>query len=34
MQLKKLPETVATQLNAIAFERDIERLTENFTGRE
>ncbi|MEH2082153.1 MAG: hypothetical protein V7K89_19910 [Nostoc sp.] len=25
-------ETVATQLKAIAFEPDIERLTENFTG--
>jgi len=26
--------TVATQVKAIAFDRDIERLTENFTGRE
>ncbi|MEH2253167.1 hypothetical protein [Nostoc sp.] len=26
--------TVSTQLKAIAFERDIERLTEGFTGRE
>ena len=29
-----MTETVATQLKAIAFERDIQRLTENFTGRE
>src|SRR4028118_371252 len=29
-----MAETVATQVKAIAFERDIERLTENFTGRE
>jgi hypothetical protein len=26
--------TVATQVKAIAFDRDIERLTEGFTGRE
>ncbi|MEH2093243.1 NACHT domain-containing protein [Nostoc sp.] len=29
-----MTETVATQLKAIAFDRDIQRLTENFTGRE
>ncbi len=29
-----MTETVATQVKAIAFERDIKRLTENFTGRE
>ncbi|WP_392476494.1 hypothetical protein [Nostoc sp. C110] len=29
-----MTETVATQLKAITFERDIERLTEGFTGRE
>jgi hypothetical protein len=29
-----MPETVATQVKAIAFERDLERLTEGFTGRE
>ncbi|MBD2534676.1 NACHT domain-containing protein [Nostoc flagelliforme FACHB-838] len=29
-----MTETVVTQLKAIAFERDIERLTEGFTGRE
>ncbi|MEH2253163.1 ATP-binding protein [Nostoc sp.] len=29
-----MTETVATQLKAIAFEHDIERLTEGFTGRE
>jgi hypothetical protein len=26
--------TVATQVKAIAFDRDIERLTQGFTGRE
>jgi hypothetical protein len=29
-----MTETVATQVKAIAFDRDIERLTEGFTGRE
>ncbi|MDF5730358.1 MAG: NACHT domain-containing protein [Rhizonema sp. PD38] len=29
-----MTKTVATQLKAISFERDIERLTESFTGRE
>jgi hypothetical protein len=29
-----MPENVATQLKAIAFDRDIERLTQSFTGRE
>lgn len=29
-----MPENVATQLKAIAFEHDIKRLTEGFTGRE
>jgi hypothetical protein len=29
-----MTETVATQVKAIAFDRDIERLTQGFTGRE
>jgi ATP-dependent Clp protease ATP-binding subunit ClpA len=29
-----MPETVATQLKAIAFNHDIKRLIEGFTGRE
>ncbi len=29
-----MTETVATDVKAIAFDRDIERLTQSFTGRE
>jgi ATP-dependent Clp protease ATP-binding subunit ClpA len=29
-----MPETIATQLKAIAFDHDIKRLIEGFTGRE